>query len=159
MLLEKEIGTLLKVNGYKLALAESCTGGLIGHRITNIPGSSEYYLGSITAYAYEAKERLLGVQHNTLTQHGAVSEETALEMARGVRQALAADIGMSVTGIAGPGGGLPLKPVGTVWVGLSTPSGERAVRLLFEGSRLQVKKQAAEQALLLLAKYIKTGFP
>ena len=159
MLLEKEIGTLLKVNGCKLALAESCTGGLIGHRITNIPGSSEYYLGSVTAYAYEAKERLLGVQHNTLTQHGAVSEETALEMARGVRQALAADIGMSVTGIAGPGGGLPLKPVGTVWVGLSTPSGEWAVRLLFEGSRLQVKKQAAEQALLLLAKYIKTGSP
>lgn len=154
MLLEKEIGALLKAKGYKLAVAESCTGGLIGHRITNIPGSSEYYLGSVTAYAYEAKERLLGVQHNTLTQYGAVSEETALEMARGVRQALTADIGVSVTGIAGPGGGIPTKPVGTVWVGLSAPGGDRTVQFLFKGTRLQVKKQAAEQALLLLAKYL-----
>src|SRR5512133_2938330 len=103
-LLEEQIGSLLREKGMKLTLAESCTGGLIGHRVTNIPGSSEYYLGSVTAYAYEAKERLLGVKHDTLIAYGAVSRETAIEMARGVRQTLSPDfgidaiLGLSVTG-------------------------------------------------------------
>jgi PncC family amidohydrolase len=157
ILLEEEIGGLLKNRGLKLAVAESCTGGLIGHRITNIPGSSDYYLGSVTAYAYEAKEKLLGVNHATLEKYGAVSEETVLEMARGIRQALAADIGVSVSGIAGPGGGLPLKPVGTVWFGLSTPSGDRAFRFLFNGDRIQIKELSAEKALMLLRHYLTDG--
>jgi PncC family amidohydrolase len=156
---EEEIGGLLKARGMNLAVAESCTGGLIGHRITNIPGSSDYYFGSVTAYAYEAKEKLLGVQHATLEKYGAVSEETVLEMARGVRQALAADIGISVSGIAGPGGGLPHKPVGTVWFGLSTPTGEWTFRYLFKGDRIQIKELSAEKALTLLMHYLTKGHP
>lgn len=159
MLLEAEIGALLLAKGYKLAMAESCTGGLMGHRITNIAGSSDYYLGSVTAYAYEAKEKLLGVNHETLSIFGAVSRETVLEMARGVRKALDADIGLSVSGIAGPGGGLPLKPVGTVWVGLSTPDGDWADVFLFNGGRIEVKEQAAEMTLQYLKSYLKTGAP
>ena len=142
-----------------LAVAESCTGGLIGHRITNIPGSSDYYLGSVTAYAYEAKERLLGVKHETLIQFGAVSQETALEMARGVRQVFGADLGVSVTGIAGPGGGMPNKPVGLVWFGLSEPQGDHAWHFLWQGDRLQVKMQSADKALELLLAYLQGNLP
>ncbi|NMB60002.1 MAG: CinA family protein, partial [Chloroflexi bacterium] len=115
-LIEAQVGKLLLEKNLKLAVAESCTGGLIGHRITNIAGSSEYYLGSITAYAYEVKQRLLGVKAETLAQHGAVSRETVIEMAQGIRNCLSADfpvsntIGLSVSGIAGPGGGIPGKP-------------------------------------------------
>ena len=93
---EYRIGPLLLEKGLKLAVAESCTGGLIGHRITNIPGSSEYYVGSVTAYAYEAKERLLGVRHETLSRFGAVSRETVLEMARGIREVLASHFPMQM---------------------------------------------------------------
>jgi PncC family amidohydrolase len=152
--LEVQVGVWLRRKGLKLAVAESCTGGLIGHRITNVPGSSDYYLGSVTAYAYEAKERLLGVAHETLVQHGAVSPETALEMAQGVRRALAADIGVSVTGIAGPGGGLPHKPVGLVWIALSTPTGDTAFRYLWHGSRVENKVYSAQAALQLLLDYL-----
>jgi len=158
-ILEAIIGQLLKQKNYMLAMAESCTGGLLGHRVTNIPGSSEYYLGSKTAYAYEAKERLLEVSHETLEKYGAVSEETVLEMARGVRNALVADIGLSVSGIAGPGGGMPLKPVGTVWVGLSTPNGEWAKKFLFNGDRIKIKEQAAETALQFLKAFLSFGQP
>ncbi len=158
--LEVKIGPLLRQRGLKLVLAESCTGGLVGHRITNIPGSSDYYLGSVTAYAYEAKERLLGVRHETLLKYGAVSRETALEMARGVRQALAPDfgldavIGISITGIAGPGGGMPNKPVGLVWIGMSTPHGDEAWENHWPGNRIQNKEDSAEKALQLLVDYL-----
>lgn len=158
--LEVQIGNLLREAGMKLAVSESCTGGLIGHRITNIPGSSDYYLGSITAYAYEAKERLLGVQHTTLIQYGAVSKETVLEMATGVRQVFAADftaervIGLAVSGIAGPGGGMPGKPVGLVWIGLSAPGEDWAGQFLFIGSRIDVKNQTADAALLRVRDYL-----
>jgi len=150
MEIEAQIGILLQAQGWKLAVAESCTGGLVSHRITNIPGASEYYQGSITAYAYYAKETLLGVQHETLVDHGAVSEETVLEMARGVRQALNTEVGLSVSGIAGPGGGLPQKPVGTVWIGLSTPRGDSARVNHFSGDRVEVKDQSAQAALEFL---------
>ncbi len=153
-LLEEQIGTLLRRRGWRLAVAESCTGGLIGHRITNIPGSSTYYMGSVTAYAYEAKVRLLGVRWNTLEAHGAVSEAVVLEMARGVRRALAADVGLSVSGIAGPGGGTPEKPVGLTWVGLSTPGHEEAHRFLWDGDRLYNKEQSAEAALQVLLTFL-----
>lgn len=146
-LLEKRIGEQLRTGGLRLALAESCTGGLVGHRLTNVPGSSTYYMGSVTAYAYEAKVRLLEVAWSTLEKHGAVSPETVTEMARGARHALAADIGIAISGIAGPGGGTPGKPVGLVWMGLSAPDGDWTREFHFKGARLAVKEQAAEAAL------------
>ena len=142
------------MRGLRLAVAESCTGGLIGHLITNVPGSSTYYMGSVTAYAYEAKVRLLGVRWETLEKYGAVSQETVLEMARGVRTALAADIGLSVSGIAGPGGGTPDKPVGLVWIGLSAEQVDEAWCNIWSGGRLQVKEQSAQAALQMLADYL-----
>jgi PncC family amidohydrolase len=147
---EVQIGKFLRQRGWKLAVAESCTGGLIGHRITNIPGSSDYYLGSVTAYAYEAKVRLLGVSWDVLQKYGAVSQEVALAMARGVRSALEADIGLSVTGIAGPGGATPEKPVGLTWIGISTPGYDRAWQYVWQGDRIQNKELSAEEALRLL---------
>ncbi len=158
--LEVEVGILLRQRGLKLVAAESCTGGLIGHRLTNVPGSSDYYLGSVTAYAYEAKERLLGVSHETLARYGAVSQEVALEMARGARQALAGDfplqqlVGISVSGIAGPGGGMPGKPVGLTWIGLSAPDLERAWKYIWPGDRVENKALSAQQALQLLVDYL-----
>ena len=157
--LEVQVGVLLRQRGLKLAAAESCTGGLIGHRITNVAGSSDYYLGSVTAYAYEAKERLLGVAHDTLITYGAVSRETVLEMARGVRQALAADIGISVTGIAGPGGGMPGKPVGLVWIGLDAADGDWAFCYQWHGNRIENKDYSAQAALQLLLDYLTGAMP
>lgn len=154
-------GEWLRRRGLKLVTAESCTGGLVGHRLTNIPGSSEYYLGGILAYAYEAKERLLGVRRETLLRHGAVSEEVVLEMARGVRQAMAGEysldqlVGISVSGVAGPGGGSPEKPVGTVWIGLSAPDLERAWLFHWDGDRVENKELSANQALSILVAYLK----
>jgi PncC family amidohydrolase len=152
--LEIIVGELLRRRGLRLAVAESCTGGLIGHRITNIPGSSTYYMGSVTAYAYEAKVRLLGVRWETLEKYGAVSKETVLEMSRGVRKALAADIGLAVSGIAGPGGGTAEKPVGLIWIGLSAADVDEAWRFNWDGDRLQIKEHSAEQALQLLVDYL-----
>ena len=152
--LEIQVGELLRQHGLRLAVAESCTGGLIGHRLTNVAGSSTYYMGSVTAYAYEAKVRLLNVRWETLEKHGAVSGETVIEMARGVRHALAADVGLSVSGIAGPGGGTPEKPVGTVWIGLSSPEDEFAELFVWQGDRIQNKEHSAEAALQLLADYL-----
>jgi nicotinamide-nucleotide amidase len=158
--LEIVVGKLLLMKGLKLVAAESCTGGFIGHLITNVPGSSEYYLGSVTAYAYEAKERLLGVRHETLVKYGAVSRETVLEMALGVRRALAPDfslekiIGVSVSGIAGPGGGMPDKPVGLVWVGLSSSAGELAKKFLWNGDRGENKALSAQAALQMVVDFL-----
>jgi PncC family amidohydrolase len=149
---EVQAGELLTRSGMTLAVAESCTGGLIGHRLTNVAGSSAYFLGGIIAYAYEAKEWLLEVRHTTLYEHGAVSEETAIEMARGARRALRADIGLSVTGIAGPGGGLPGKPVGLTWIAISTREGDSAESHVWEGDREQNKTLSAEAALQFLIK-------
>jgi PncC family amidohydrolase len=154
-LLEVQIGNLLRSSGQKLATAESCTGGLIGHRVTNIPGSSDYYLGGIVAYAYEAKVALLGVSWDTLRAHGAVSRETVLEMSRGARKALSADLAVSVSGIAGPGGGLPGKPVGTTWIGLSAEAGEWARVFCFSSEREQNKALSAEAALEFVLDYLK----
>ncbi len=151
---EYQIGALLAARGLSLATAESCTGGLIGHRVTNVAGSSDYYLGGLVSYSNEVKEQLLGVSHATLLAHGAVSEETAREMARGVRQRLAADVGLAVTGIAGPGGGSPLKPVGLVDVALSAPDAELCQRHQFGADRLANKQQSAEAALRLLLGYL-----
>src|SRR5574341_1389576 len=108
--LEVQIGVILTQRGLTLAAAESCTGGLVSHRLTDVPGSSVYFLGGIVAYANQAKIELLGVKESTLASHGAVSQEAVLEMALGVRQALHADIGVATSGIAGPGGATPSKP-------------------------------------------------
>ena len=152
--LELKIGQILAERGQKVVFAESCTGGLIGHRITNIPGSSEYYLGSITAYAYEAKVKWLDVSWDTLKAHGAVSREVVLEMAKGVRDALKADIGLSVSGIAGPGGGLPDKPVGTIWIGLATADESWARHFCWCGDRIQNKADSADAVLQMLLDYL-----
>jgi PncC family amidohydrolase len=152
--LEAQVGELLRRRGLQLAVAESCTGGLIGHLLTNVSGSSTYYMGSVTAYAYEAKVRLLGVSWDTLEKYGAISVETAIEMARGIRIALAADIGISVTGIAGPSGGTAEKPVGTVWIGISTSKEEYARHFLWSGTRLAIKKQSAQAALNLVIEHL-----
>ena len=152
--LELQIGQILAERGQKVVFAESCTGGLIGHRITNIPGSSEYYLGSITAYAYEAKVSWLGVSWDTLEAHGAVSKEVVLEMAKGVRDALKADIGLSVSGIAGPGGGMEEKPVGTTWIGLATVDGTWSRHFCWDGDRIQNKDYSADAVLQMLLEYL-----
>ncbi len=155
--LEYVVGQALRQRKMRLAVAESCTGGLIGHQLTNVPGSSAYFLGGVIAYANEVKEGLLGVESATLAAHGAVSREAVLEMARGVRQRLGADIGLAVSGIAGPGGGTPEKPVGLVWIGLSAADQEIARRYQWSGDRQSVKTHAARAALQLLAEYL--GLP
>lgn len=152
--LEIELGQLLRRRGLKLATAESCTGGLIADRITDIPGSSEYFLGGFVSYAYEAKVACLGVSWDTLKAHGAVSRETVLEMARGARTALGADIAISVSGIAGPAGGLPEKPVGTTWIGLVAPDLEQAELFHWQGNRRENKEQSAQQAIRMLIEYL-----
>jgi PncC family amidohydrolase len=152
--LEVRVGKLLRQRGFRLAVAESCTGGLIGHLVTNVPGSSTYYMGSITAYSYEVKVRLLKVSWETLERYGAVSEEISLEMARGVRRVMAADIGIAVTGIAGPGGATPEKPVGTTWIGLSAGDYHQAKHYLWQGDRLAIKEKSANAALQQLWGYL-----
>lgn len=145
--LESVLGELLRGKGLTLAVAESCTGGLIGHRITNIPGSSDYFDRGLAVYSNRAKRDLLGVPARTLTRYGAVSEKTALAMAAGVRERSRSDLGLAVTGIAGPGGGSPEKPVGTVWIALASSEGAKAGHYLFGGRRQQIKIMTAYTAL------------
>jgi PncC family amidohydrolase len=152
--LEVQIGPLLRKAGWKLVTAESCTGGLISHRVTEVPGSSDYFLGGFVAYAYEAKVATLGVSWETLKTHGAVSRETVIEMARGARRALGADLAVSVSGIAGPGGAQVAKPVGTTWIGLSAPDGDWARLFRFSGDRHQNKAAAAEAGLHMVLEYL-----
>ncbi len=154
VLLEETVGRLLTGRSLTVAVAESCTGGLITHRLTNVPGSSAYLVGSVVAYAYEAKERVLGVRHSTLYDYGAVSRETAVEMASGVRRLMGTDVGLSVTGIAGPTGGTPEKPVGLVYIALSARDFERCERFVWSGDRLANKSQSAEAALRILREYL-----
>ena len=155
--LEEQVGVILRGRGLKLATAESCTGGLLASRLTDVPGSSDYFLGGIVAYAYEAKVAVLNVSWDTLHAYGAVSAETVLEMARGACKAVGADVAISISGIAGPGGGLPNKPVGTTWFGLVAPDVEWSFLRQFDGDRLQNKLQASEAALQLLMQYLQGG--
>jgi PncC family amidohydrolase len=157
--LEVIVGQLLVQQHLTLATAESCTGGLVGHRLTNVPGSSEYFLGGIIAYANEIKERVLGVSPQTLETHGAVSAETAIEMARGARQVLGVDLAVSVTGIAGPGGGTADKPIGLVYVALAAPNFERVERFVWNQDREGNKWESAEAALQLIQEYAQTLTP
>jgi nicotinamide-nucleotide amidase len=145
--MEEVVGRSLARRGWKLALAESCTGGLVAHRVTAIPGSSAYFLGGVEAYANTAKMALLGVRRETLQQHGAVSEECAGEMAAGARTAFGADVAVSTTGIAGPDGGTPQKPVGFVCFGLATADGVQTRTHQLWGTRDWVKLLASQVAL------------
>lgn len=157
--LETVLGELLTQRGLHLAVAESCTGGLIGHRITNVPGSSAYFAGGVIAYANQIKMDVLGVSVHTLEEYGAVSKQTVLEMARGVRQLMGTEIGAAISGIAGPEGGTVGKPVGLTWIGLSAPAVDRAWQHIWPGSRLEVKQQSAQQVLHILVDYLKGILP
>ncbi len=144
--------------GWTLATAESYTGGLLGGLITGRPGSSEFYLGGVIAYSDRIKNELLSVGEDTLEGKGAVSPETARAMARGVRDKFRSTIGAAVTGIAGPGGGNPGKPVGLVYVAVAGPVGERVERYLFSGSRREIRLQAVREALRLLVAAAGPGY-
>ncbi len=150
MTLEEEVGEELVVRRETLAIAESLTGGLVASRITDVPGSSRYFLEAMVTYSDESKMERLGVREETLIAHGAVSEEVACEMAEGARVVLGADWGVSTTGIAGPTGDTAEKPIGLVYVAVSGPAGTRVERHLFDGDRLAVKASSAEAALKLL---------
>jgi len=145
--MESVVGELLRGAGSTIAVAESCSGGLIGHRLTDVPGSSVYLLVDVVAYSNAVKQSLLGVQAATLERHGAVSCETAEEMARGARQLAGATIGLSTTGIAGPDGGTPDKPVGTVCIAIDSPAGTRSRRYQLWGTRDWVKLLTSQIAL------------
>ncbi len=142
---------LFSSRGWTLATAESCTGGLLGKLITDQPGSSDFFRGGVIAYSNRSKIRLLGVREETLTGNGAVSAETAREMARGARDVLESSVGVGITGVAGPGGGSSGKPVGLVYIALAGPDGENVERYIFSGSRGEIRLQAARKALDLLA--------
>jgi nicotinamide-nucleotide amidase len=147
--LEQVVGQQLQARGWKVAVAESCTGGLLGGRLTDVPGSSDWFAGGIVAYENDVKRQLLGVAAEMLERHGAVSEPTAVAMADGVRDSLAADAGVAITGIAGPTGGSPEKPVGTVVIAVSAgPAVVRTYR--FVGDRAMVRQQAVIAAMELL---------
>jgi nicotinamide-nucleotide amidase len=152
--LEQEIGSLLRQKGLTVGVVESATGGLISHLITNVPGSSDYYKGSVTAYSNEVKIKVIGVREETIVKYGAVSYQVAEEMAQGGRRVLAADICLADTGIAGPGGDTPEKPVGLFYIGLSHRAGTYSREHNFQGNREQRKRRAAEAALRWLKEYL-----
>ncbi len=149
-------GALLAKSGFSLGSAESCTGGLMSHMITGVAGSSDYFRGGVVAYANSVKEQALGVSSQTLVDFGAVSEETAREMAQGARAITGADISVSITGIAGPGGGTEDKPVGTICFGLATASMVQGFTFHFSGNRAMVQGLAATMGLDLLRRYLLT---
>lgn len=149
--LEARVGAFLKAKGWTICTAESCTGGLVLHRLTNVSGSSEYVLGGIVAYSNTIKQEVLHVQEDTLVQYGAVSEQTATEMANSARALFGADLAVSVTGIAGPGGGTDEKPVGLTYIGLATSDGIHVVkRYNWDGDREANKEASATAALQLI---------
>jgi len=152
--LEQDIGKLLKKKRLTLGIVESATGGLISHRITNISGASYYYQGSITAYSNEIKIKVVGVSVETISRYGAVSEQAAKEMAQGGRQTLDVDICIADTGIAGPTGSSPGKPIGLFYLGLADEAGAYSRRHVFTGDREQNKRSAAEAALNWLKEYL-----
>lgn len=141
---------LLKARGMTCATAESCTGGGVGSAITSVPGSSEVFMGGVVSYSNEAKRAVLGVDAKTLEKFGAVSSETACEMASGARRIMKTDLAVSVTGIAGPGGGSDEKPVGLVWFGISSAGGTRTEKAVFAGDRAAVREQAVLHAIGML---------
>lgn len=137
----------LREKGLHIATAESCTGGMVSAAVTSVAGASEIFDGGVVSYANKVKHRILGVSEETLAEHGAVSEECAREMAEGVRRLMGADIGISLTGIAGPGGGTAEKPVGTVYLGVSDKNETYALRLSLSGDREAIRQESVKAAL------------
>ena len=150
-----ELVNALRSRGLRMSAAESCTGGLLGAEITSIPGASEVFLGSAVTYSNESKISVLGVEESTLMAHGAVSTETAREMARGSVRAYGSDVAVSITGIAGPGGGTAEKPVGTVCMAVSDGERDVATKFVFEGDRNSIRDQSVTEACRLLADFIR----
>lgn len=150
MMLEERIGRILKEKSLKIAVAESCTGGLIANRITNVQGASEYFEMGFVTYSNDAKELFLFVPEEMIAMAGAVSYEVAQLMAQGVREVTDVGVALSVTGIAGPGGGTPEKPVGTVYIGLASKEGVFVRKFLFSGDRIEIKQQTSEEALKMV---------
>jgi PncC family amidohydrolase len=150
------VGELLIARQMTIATAESCTGGLISHLITDVSGSSAYMMGGVVAYSNEAKMKLLGVKQETLAAVGAVSEEVASELAAGAKSIFGVDCVLSVTGIAGPTGGTVDKPVGLTYIGLATPENITVRRFVWGGDRVQNKMSSAQAALQMLMDYLKT---
>lgn len=149
--LEQQVGALLLERQWTISTAESCTGGLILHKLTNIAGSSAYVLGGVVAYSNQVKQNILRVKQGTLIAHGAVSEQTATEMVLGVRDLLKTDVALSVTGIAGPGGGTASKPVGLTYIGIAAPNDVLVIkRHVWEGNRIAVKEASTQAALQLV---------
>jgi len=146
-----------RARGVRLATAESCTGGLVGGRVTEIPGSSDVYLGGVVCYADSLKTALLGVEPSLLQTHGAVSEAVALAMVRGVADRLGAEAAVAVTGVAGPGGGSESKPVGTIWFGVAVGGRVEARHALLPGDRHAIRARAAQMALFLLFRRLRSG--
>ena len=152
--LQQEAGYLLVKHNCTVVTAESCTGGLIGSLITDVSGSSNYYLGGVISYANSVKQELLGVEAETLATVGAVSRETALQMARGVRRLLRADYALATTGIAGPTGGTADKPVGLVYIALVGPGIEQCERHIWDQDRIENKILSAQRAIQMLVAYL-----
>lgn len=152
--MEDTIAGMLNNRGLTLAVAESCTGGRIGNRLTNVPGSSGFFLGGVIAYSNEAKHDLLDVSLKTLNQYGAVSDRTVQEMAEGVRKRFQSHLALAVTGIAGPDGGTEDKPVGTVHIGLSVTNNTFSGKYRFKGTREQIKQESSEMALDWIKRYL-----
>jgi nicotinamide-nucleotide amidase len=152
--LEKEVVDLFEKHKLTLGIVESATGGLISHLVTNVPGSSDFYKGSVTAYANETKVKVIGVKAGTLRKYGSVSPQVAEEMALGGRKVLGVDICLADTGIAGPGGATPGKAVGLFYIGLAHKDGAFSRKHEFHGGRAQNKQSAAEAALGWLKEYL-----
>lgn len=150
------VSQALRERQLKIAVAESCSGGLISHLITNVPGSSDYFVLGAVVYSNSAKEQLLGVSKLVLESFGAVSSECARAMAEGIKKEGGSDLGLAVTGIAGPGGGTPSKPVGLVFIGLATPKSTTVKEFRFQGTRLDIKEQTAHQALGMVMEHLDT---
>jgi PncC family amidohydrolase len=149
------IGKLLVARGWTLGTAESCTGGLVSHSITNVAGSSAFFLGGVVAYDNRIKHQVLQVPEALLAAHGAVSREAVLAMAQGVRRLLGVDVGIATSGIAGPTGGTPGKPVGTVFIAVASPAGDQARHHLFQSDRQGNKRLSAEAVLALLEEQLR----
>jgi nicotinamide-nucleotide amidase len=157
--MEQILGYLLVLREATISVAESCTGGLIGDRITNVPGSSSYFRGGVVAYSDEIKEHVLGVPAEILEAHGAVSAQTATAMVAGVRRLMGSDLGLAVTGIAGPTGGTPEKPVGLVYVALARETGTLSEERRFSGGREEIKYRTSQWALDLVRRFLIGGIP
>jgi PncC family amidohydrolase len=153
--LEAQVGALLRVHGMTIVTAESCTGGLIAARLTDVSGSSDYMLGGVVAYSVAVKQQMLGVRMQTVREHGAVSATVAWQMANGARIMFGASLAVSVTGVAGPTQGSNHEPVGLTFIGLSTPAGTQVHRYQWTGTRSENRQAATDAALRLLLNYLK----